>query len=176
MLTVLAALMAELLIYVPLVAYYRWTWLNDRLAAAYTAALVLDAAPGGIVAENQSRRILHSIGAQAVAIKMDDQRRLLAITEAPLVIGYDIDMRSVSWFRAVDGAVGDLITSGNGVVRVVGQAPVDAAYIEVILDDAVLHQAVVHFSTAILVLLITISGIGAFLIYLALHYLFAARA
>ena len=36
-------MIAEVLIYVPSIANFRLNWLNDRLAAAHTAALVLDA-------------------------------------------------------------------------------------------------------------------------------------
>jgi hypothetical protein len=38
-LTILFVMVAEVLIYVPSVANFRLNWLNDRLAAAYTAAL-----------------------------------------------------------------------------------------------------------------------------------------
>ena len=44
-LTILFVMIAEVLIYVPSVANFRVVWLKDHLAAAYTAALVLDAAP-----------------------------------------------------------------------------------------------------------------------------------
>ena len=44
-LTILFVMIAEVLIYVPSIANFRLNWLNDRLAAAHTAALVLDAAP-----------------------------------------------------------------------------------------------------------------------------------
>ena len=43
LLTVLFVMLAEVLIYVPSVANFRRNWLNDRLAAAQIAALVLDA-------------------------------------------------------------------------------------------------------------------------------------
>ena len=45
-------MVAEVLIYVPSIANFRLNWLNDRLAAAHTAALVLDAAPSGMVPES----------------------------------------------------------------------------------------------------------------------------
>ncbi len=45
-LTVLFVMIAEVLIYVPLVANFRVNWLNDRLRAAYTAALELDVPTG----------------------------------------------------------------------------------------------------------------------------------
>ncbi len=78
-LTILFVMIAEVLIYVPSIANFRLNWLNDRLAAAHTAALVLEAAPSGMVPESLARHILQSIGAQAVAMKMGSQRRLLAL-------------------------------------------------------------------------------------------------
>jgi signal transduction histidine kinase len=171
-LTILFVMIAEVLIYVPLIAYYRWTWLNDRLAAAYTAALVLKAAPGGIVTEDQGRRILNSIGAQAVAIKMGDQRRPLAITDVPPPIDHDIDMRSVSWFGAVVDAFHDLLNSSNGVVRVMGPPPMGGEFLEIVLDQESLRKGLLQFSANILVISLIISGITLALVYLALHYLF----
>ena len=49
LLTIVFVMVAEIMIYVPLVANFRLNWLNDRLAAAHTAALVLDAAPQYII-------------------------------------------------------------------------------------------------------------------------------
>ena len=82
-LTILFVMVAEILIYVPSIANFRLNWLNDRLAAAHTAALVLDAAPSGMVPESLAKQILKSIGARAVAMKMGTQRRLLAASEMP---------------------------------------------------------------------------------------------
>ena len=100
-LTVLFVMLAEVLIYVPSIANFRLNWLNDRLAAAHTAALVLDAAPSGMVPESLAKQILNSIGARAVAMKMGDQRRLLAAADLPSAIEQDIDMRDVPWWRAI---------------------------------------------------------------------------
>ena len=85
----------------PSIANFRINRLNDRLAAANTAALVLDAAPLGMVPDSLARQILDSIGARAVAIKMGQQRRLLASADLPPKIDHDVDMRDD------DGVVGD---------------------------------------------------------------------
>src|SRR5262245_66621440 len=84
-LTILFVMLAEVLIYVPSIANRRLNWLRDRLAAAHTAALVLDAAPRGMVPESLARQILDSVGAQAVAMKVAQQRRLLAPAQPPAV-------------------------------------------------------------------------------------------
>ena len=72
-LTILFVMIAEVLIYVPLVANFRVNWLRDHLAGAYTAALVLEAAPSGMVPDSLAKQILDSIGARAVAMKMGTQ-------------------------------------------------------------------------------------------------------
>ena len=110
-LTVLFVMVAEILIYVPSIANFRLNWLNDRLAAAHTAALVLDAAPSGMVPESLAKQILNSIGARAVAMKMGTQRRLLAANNVPSQIEQDIDMRNVSWWRAIMDAFDTLLFS-----------------------------------------------------------------
>src|SRR6476660_1586514 len=96
-LTILFVMISEALIYVPSIANFRLNWLNDRLASAHTAALVLEAAPSGMVPESLARQILGSIGARAVAMKMGTQRRLLAVSNMPEKVDVDIDMRSMSW-------------------------------------------------------------------------------
>src|SRR5204862_4643802 len=96
LMTVPFVLLAEVLIYVPSIANFRMNRLNDRLAAAETAALVFDAAPSGMVPDELTREILQSIGARAVAIKMGEQRRLLAITDTLPPVNHDVDMRTLT--------------------------------------------------------------------------------
>ena len=57
-LTILFVMLGEVLIYVPAVANFRVNWLKDRLASAYTAALVLEAAPNGMVPTALAKQIL----------------------------------------------------------------------------------------------------------------------
>lgn len=124
LLTVLFVMLAEILIYVPSIANFRLNWLNDRVAAARTAALVLDAAPSGMVPESLARKILDSIGARAVAVKMGDQRRLLAVSNLPSAIEQDVDMRDVKWWHAIRDAFEVLLFDDPAdVIRVVGPAP-----------------------------------------------------
>jgi signal transduction histidine kinase len=173
LLTVLFVMVAEILIYVPSVANFRLNWLNDRLAAAHTAALVLDAAPSGMVPESLANQILKSIGARAVAIKMGNERRLLAASTVPSRIAQDIDMRGVTWWRAIMEAFDTLMFCQSGdVMRVVGPAPMaEGEFLEIVLDEEPLCKAMWTFSVNILLLSLVISGITATLVFLALNYL-----
>jgi signal transduction histidine kinase len=170
-LTILFVMIAEVLIYVPSIANFRLNWLNDRLAAAHTAALVLDAAPSGMVPESLARQILGSVGARAVAMKMGSQRRLLAVSEMPPMIHHDIDMRNVPWHSAILDAFETLLSNDKDVMRVVGPAPMGGDFLEIVLDEAPLRQAMLRFSLNIMVLSLIISGITATLVYFALHHL-----
>jgi len=171
LLTIMFVMIAEVLIYVPSIANFRLNWLNDRLAAAHTAALVLNAAPSGMVPEEVAKQVLDSIGARAVAIKTGSQRRLLAVAEMPPVVHHDIDMRNVVWYRAITDAFSTLFCSDKDVMRVVGPAPRGGEFLEIVLDEAPLRDAMLRFSVNILLLSLVISAITAALVYLALHYL-----
>ncbi len=173
LLTVLFVMVAEVLIYVPSIANFRLNWLNDRLAAAHTAGLVLSAAPRGMVPESLAKEILSSIGARALAIKMGDERRMLAAYNVPTHIDQSVDMRHVSWWHAIMDAFDTLVMSKpQDVIRLVGPAPMaHGDFLEIVLDEAPLRKAMVTFSINILLLSLAISGITAMLVYFALHYL-----
>jgi signal transduction histidine kinase len=172
-LTLLFVMLAEILIYVPLIANYRINWFNDRLAAAHTAAMVLQAAPDGMVPESLAKQILHSIGARAIAVKMGTQRRLLAAGDLPAKVEQDIDMRTLTWYRSVVDAFETLLfCAPDDVVRVLGPAPMGGDFLEIVLDEAPLRAAMLSFSGTILLVSLLISGITAMLVFFALHYLF----
>jgi hypothetical protein len=132
LLTIPLVMIAEVLIYVPAIANFWMNRLNDRLAAANTAALVLDAAPLGMVPDSLARQILTSIQARAVAIKMGQQRRLLASAELPAAIDHDIDMRNMTVWSAITGSFQMMFETGHEVIRIIGPAPGNGQFLEVV--------------------------------------------
>ena len=171
-LTILFVMIAEVLIYVPSVANFRTVWLKDRLATGYTAALVLEAAPNGMVPDSLAKEILDSIGARGVAMKMGERRRMLAIDDMPPKIDDVFDMRDVSWLDAIVDPFKMMLNRRPYVMRVVGPAPMGGEYIELIMNEAPLRLAILRYSADILLLSLVISVITAALVYLALHYMF----
>ncbi len=172
LLTIPLVILAEILIYVPAIANFRMNRLNDRLAAANTAALVLDAAPSGMVPDSLARKILGSIGARAVAIKMGQQRRLLASADLPSAIDHDVDMRTMTAWSAIVDSIETMLETGNQTIRVIGPAPGGAQFIETVVDEAPLRASMYRFSRNLFWLSLVISVLTAALVYLALHYLF----
>ena len=172
LLTIPLVMIAGLMIYVPAIANFWMNRLNDRLAAANTAVLVLDAAPLGMVPDALARQILNSVGARAVAIKMGHQRRLLASADPPAKVDHDIDMRSMTVWSAIVESFETMLERGTETIRVVGPAPGGAHFIEVVIDEKPLRQAMYRFSRNLLLVALLIGVLTAGLVYLALHYLF----
>jgi signal transduction histidine kinase len=172
LLTILFVMVAEICIYVPSIANFRLNWLNDRLAAARTAALVLDAAPKGMVPDELARQILDSIGAKAVAMKKGNQRRLLAIANQVPPVSDEYDLRDTGAWESIVDAFDILFDMSSMTIRVVGNSPSGGGFIEIVLDEPPLRDAMLRFSINILLLSLLISAITAALVYVSLLYFF----
>ncbi|GLS19038.1 ATPase [Labrys miyagiensis] len=169
-LTVLFVLLAEVLIYLPSVATYRRNWLSNRLSSAVTAALVLEAAPDGMVSDNLAMQILDSVGAKMVALKMSDTKRLLASSEMPPTVALSTDLRTLSEMEAIHDAVVTLLAPKGRFIRVVGDAPMQGQFIEIVVDETPLQQGMYAFSTRLVFSSLIISAITACLVYLTLSW------
>src|SRR5581483_1746026 len=187
-LTILFVMLAEILIFIPSIANFRLTWLSDRVAAARNVALVLNAkndgakgedAPGAAEADafklpdKVIEQILDNLGAKTVAIKMGNQRKLLAVNDMPHEIHHDIDLRSTTMLHAVfRGMQTLLLDRDTDIMRVVGEGTPGSDFIEVLITEGRLRAAMFRFARNILLLSLIISAITATLVYLALAYLF----
>jgi hypothetical protein len=105
-------------------------------------------------------------------MKMGNQRHLLAIEGTLPPVDHDIDIRNVSPVRATLDAFATLVCSADDTMRVVGPAPMGGDFVEIVIDEVPLRQAMLRFSVNVLLLSLVISAITAALVYLALHYLF----
>ncbi|TCT08295.1 sensor histidine kinase [Aquabacter spiritensis] len=171
-LTVVFVTLAELAIFVPSLANFRLAWLSDRIAAARTAALVLEAAPEAAVPPELARQILDSVGAQLVVVKREDTRRLLAMSDMPPAIDQHVDLRDAPFWRTVPDAFETLFAGRNRTLRVVAAAPRDGDFLEIVLSERPLHDAMVKFAATIFLISFLISASAGLLIYFSLHALF----
>ena len=171
LLTILFVMLAEVLIYAPSVANFRRNWLNDRLAAAQIAALVLDAAPEEDLSEDLEARLLAGVGAKAIAVRGGGRRLLLSMSEMPPAVAKTIDLRSATWLELLRDAADELTDTSDEPIRVIGHGMgADVDFVELILDPRPLRDATLEFSKNILILSLLISGITASLVYLALQW------
>ncbi|MCB8821674.1 sensor histidine kinase [Microvirga rosea] len=169
LLTILFVMIAEVLIYVPSVANFRLTWLNDRLAAAQIAAMVLDAAPDQNPAGDLEMRILSGVGAKAIAIRGGGRRSLLATGDMPSEVDKTVDLRSVTWVQSIRDAFDLMVNPPTHPVRIIGSG-MGVEFVEILLDTKPLRNAMLIFSRNILLVSLFISGLTACLVYFALQW------
>jgi len=171
-LSIAFVMVAEVAIYIPSIANFRNNWLRDRLSAAYTAALVLEAAaPDKAIPEQLKSELLTSVGAMSIAVKTQDARRLLAASDTPPRVAERFDLRDASPLDAIAGAFRTLWGPPEGALLVIGAGPHGAQFIEITLSQEPLRQAMWRYSGNILLLSLLISMIVASLAVLALHLL-----
>jgi signal transduction histidine kinase len=169
LLTILFVMIAEVLIYVPSVANFRLTWLNDRLAAARIAAMVIDAAPEESLPEEMEMRLLQGVGARAIALRGGGRRSLLAAGDMPPEVGKSVDLRSATRVELVRDAFETLFDPTDKPIRVIGSG-MGVDFVELILDQRPLRNAMLDFSRNILFLSLLISAITASLVYFTLQW------
>jgi signal transduction histidine kinase len=182
LLTVLFVMLAEILIFLPSIANFRLSWLNDRLVASQLAALAAEAAPNGAVPSALRRELLRTAQVKMVALKRNDQRSLILPEEMPTSIDGTYDLRASmrpsmgaelkARAQSILEALAVFVAPEKRLIRIVGEPNMEVGdFIEVVLPEAPLRKAMVRYALNILVLSIAISMFTAALVYLALNNL-----
>lgn len=170
LLTVAFVVLAEILIYLPLVASYRLSRLSDRVAAARVAALVLRASPEETVPDERVRRLLMGVGARAIAVRVGETWRHLSIGPMPSSVAETVDLRERHWISAIGGAFRTLFSRGDTPIRAIGSGQDGFDAVEVLLDEGPLRTALTEFSLRLLVACLFIAAIAAGLVFLVLQW------
>jgi signal transduction histidine kinase len=184
--TVLFVMLAEVLIFVPSIAFFRLNWLIDRLNLAQVAALVAEAAPDGDLPEMLRDELLRSADVRLVALKRSNQRRLILseAIETPAEMTFDLrgDGRTTSirrapshWLKLISDALVVFVSPEKSFVRVIGEPAMGAGeVIEIVMPLRPLRQAMVQHAVNVLALSIIISLLTASAVYFTLNRLLVA--
>ncbi|MCC7251069.1 HAMP domain-containing sensor histidine kinase [Hyphomicrobium sp.] len=182
LLTAVFVMLAEILIFLPSIANYRISWLNDRLTAANVAALAAEAVPGRNVPPALRNELTRTALVRAIAIRRGGARRLVLppVTEisidehfdlrqpADLTMGQDLALR----LSQIGDAIALFFAPDDRVIRIVGYlGPRYDDVIEVVLPEEPLKRAMVSYGMNIVYLSIMISLITAALVYFAISAL-----
>jgi signal transduction histidine kinase len=171
-LTIFFVMVSEVLIFVPSVARFRMTYLDNHIASGHLAALALAASPSGQIDQALTNELLAHVGAHAVILhRPDGMVRMLDSAMPPAAdVTFDLTKGNVPiWIQR---SLETLFGSGNRVMRVLGPSPVEPnATVELLLDEAPLRKELRHFGIRILELSILISLTTAALVYLSLQWL-----
>jgi len=171
-LTTFFVMVSEVLIFVPSVARFRMTYLDNHIASGHLAALALAASPSGRIDQALTNELLAHVGAHAVILHRPDGevRMLDSAMPPPADVTFDLTKGNVPiWIQR---SLETLFSSGNRVMRVLGPSPIEPdATVELLLDEAPLRRELRRFGIRILELSIVISLTTAALVYLSLQWL-----
>ena len=181
-LTSVFVMLAEILIFLPSVANYRLTWLNERVTDATLASLAADASSDGQVPLALRKELLQTARVRAVAWRRNGRRELVLPPERPMFVDSSIDLRAISSAQttelilarasSITDAIYTLFSSSNRTFRVIGKLGDEPSdFIEVVLPEAPLRDAMHAYMLNILGLSIIISLFTAALVYIALSAL-----
>lgn len=171
-LTIVFVMLAEVLIFVPSIASMRLRWLQDQLAAAAAAGVVIDGLQAELPASVQADA-LAATGARAIVIRKDGTSRLIAASDLPGVVDDHYDISATPTGQAVGDALGTLLFGGGRLMRVYGELGEESsgAIIEVVMSDDALRRAMLAYSGNVFIISLLISLSTAGLIYITLNRL-----
>jgi signal transduction histidine kinase len=171
-LTIFFVMVSEVMIFVPSVARFRMTYLENRLAAGHLATVALGASATGELEPGFADKLLTQAGVRGVAFHNRDGTVLRLDSANPPQPDFTIDLTHPDILLAIRGSFRTLFGKGDRVLRVLGPSTTDSAEtIEVLLDEAPLRSEMWDFGFRILELSVVISLVTAALVYLSLQWL-----
>jgi len=177
LLTALFVMISEVLIYVPSVARFRESWLNDRLNTAFIATLAVEASPQWSVSDALRRDLLSQSGLKAASVKRDARRELILPPDMAQMPARFIDMRERTQLSMISQTLDTLLFGKGRTVRVAGVPEMmgeahtvlaDAPVIDIVFDETQLRDAMLDFSRSLLAVSIIISLMTGALVYVVL--------
>lgn len=168
-LTILFVMIAEVLIFVPSIANFRITWLEQRLNTAAAASVLITAEATADLPQEVQDDVLMAIGAKTIALRMEGQSRLLVVSDMPTDIDQHVDVVGFTPLGAIRDAFATLFFGGDQTLRVTGPVGDSEARIELVLQDKYLRDAMLVYARNITILSLIIALISASLVFLAIN-------
>ncbi len=164
LLTTLAVLLSEIVVFLPYVAHERSNWLTGRIEDASIATLAASSSP---VDATKRDDLLHLSGAQAIRLTGADGTEI-TVGDAAAPVAATIDLRQEGLFTRISRSLRAITVTENRVVRIIANSPYRrATEVEVLLNEQGLSRALRNFGQDFAVLSLLIAGVTGGLVYLA---------
>ena len=172
LMTILAVLIAEVIILAPSLANMRNQWLNAKHTMIATSSLLLlDANPDTTLELHIQDQLLRSTGAQSITVTRNDNSHVLAASPEAAQIDEYIDLTTATPLSDFWGALKTLTSGGNKIMKVSGPPDYTGTTVEFVMSDTALHNRLIKNSRIIAAVSLLISLIAAALIYFIIHRL-----
>lgn len=171
-LTIIFVMLAEVLIFVPSVAFFRLNYLTKKTDFAHLASLSLLAAPDQMVSKDLKEELLFRVGARSVVFRSANSAMLMLSEDMPTEIDASFSLSDSGALQLIEDALEALGTQNNRIIRVttpIENAPTSS--LEMVIDEAPLVDAMLAYAGNIFWLSLAISILTAILVFLTLNWL-----
>jgi signal transduction histidine kinase len=164
LLTTLAVLLSEIVVFLPYVAHERSNWLLARVEDASIATL---AAAGGPVDAAKRDELLRLTGTDAIRLLGQDGS-VLTVGDTSAQAEATIDLRQEHLLTRIGSALRAIVLEGNRLIRVTADSPHRrASEVQVLLHERGLNRTLRQFAADFAGLSLLIAGVTGGLVYLA---------
>lgn len=160
-------LLVEIVVYLPSLANYRASWLNDRLRVGVVAARVLDAVPDVLAVPRElTDRLLTSAGAHAIVYRRAGQSQIIELADPVTPQSVTVaDMRQADLMTLILGAADTLFAGPGRTLRIVGVDEDNESLIEVLMPERPLRGDMLVYSRQIGFVSLAIAALTALVLY-----------
>lgn len=168
LLTIVFVLLAEVLIFLPFIASYRLSWLQERLGTAAAVSVVLIQGDPQSLSRAAQDDVLAALGAKAIAVRDGGVSRLLVVADMPPAVDEHVSVASMGMGEEMLGALNTLLFGGHRMLRIYGPVGESDMEFELIMPDRELRAAMLSYSRTVTVVSLLISLFSAALVYVAI--------
>ena len=171
-LTVLFITLAEMLIFLPSLANFRLSWLEERLSTAAAVGIVLAESEPESLSRTVQDDVLRALGAMALAVRDEGSSRLLVAVDMPHDIDLHVDLGRASPLGEMPEALYTLVFGGERVLRVF--SPLGAEdqrnerEFELVMREGDLRRAMLAYARNVALLSLILSLVTASLVFYAI--------
>src|SRR5215472_6367827 len=171
-LVVAGVMIAEVLLFLPSIARYRMSYLEQLIESGTLAALALDATPDNMVTEEVKRALLNNARVDAVVLVEPNKPRRALLNIAPRPDMPTFNLKERGALGLIWDALAAMTRDGAYYTRVGGESMrLPKAMVWIVVDELPMRIAMYGYTGRVLLLSIIIALFTAALLYLALRWL-----
>lgn len=170
LLTAIFVVIADVLIFLPLMAAFRSDYLEGHLQSAQIASLAV-LADADLDADLE-QELLANAGVYNVVLRRDAVRQLALSSPIPAPVHATYDLRDSSYLTAILDTLSTLTDGEGRIIRVIGEPVKDGGLlIEITLSQEPLRRAMLDYAVSIVVISAVVSSILAIFLFIAVRRL-----